>query len=92
MTVPSAMVVMYLSLRYQLVEAGPIDTHATKETANLFYKLRSLAKDPNRILFGMQMATLNGVQGGHSPYKTFANPKSHTKGWEYTVSSLQWML
>ncbi|ESO82601.1 hypothetical protein LOTGIDRAFT_169921 [Lottia gigantea] len=65
-----------------------VDQHATHETKNLYYRLKNLARNESKILFGMQEATLQGLEGGHSPY-ILNRRHDGVEAWIYGVRLIQ---
>ncbi|XP_050411992.1 mannan endo-1,4-beta-mannosidase [Patella vulgata] len=73
---------MILWLVFIIGVTGQVDQHATTETKHLYNRLRTLARNENQILFGMQEATLQGVEGGHTPY-IMNRRHDGVEGWIY---------
>ncbi|XP_071093153.1 mannan endo-1,4-beta-mannosidase-like [Haliotis cracherodii] len=69
------------------VFCGPVDQHATSETKNLYYSLKTFARDPNKVLFGHQEDTWSGGEGGHAPYQTYSHNGS-IQGWWFKTGQV----
>lgn len=83
MEIKYVLVPLMMLLANKNARGEPIDKNATKETRILFYRLQKLAQNPDKIIFGQQRATQNGIYGWKPPYR-----HEHAGGWAYTVKYL----